>query len=208
MTKGRGVTSCRTIRRARRPAPATPTALILDTHIITHARLLLLLPPHRSVLRVAKVLTYVSLPFWVLGFIMWGDGLGQYGNKATGRPPARLPALSSPARFTAILPRLHSTTFGSRRGSCCGRRQSSLAARSSAEAESPEADSRSMGSRPEANSYGYCTTVWLAALCEVQSVIIPAQLAFTVTGIYAVYFESSLHELPNLYLMYQVILNM
>jgi len=34
-----------------------------------------------SVLRVAKVLTYVSLPFWVLGFIMWGDGLGQYGNK-------------------------------------------------------------------------------------------------------------------------------
>ena len=65
-----------------------------------------------------------------------------------------------------------------------------------------------MGSRPEANSYGFCATVWLAALCEVQSVIIPAQLAFTVTGIYFIYFESSLHELPNLYLMYEVILNM
>jgi len=112
-----------------------------------------------SVLRVAKVLTYVSLPFWVIGFIMWGDGLGQYGNKYDFWFATRI-----------LL--------------------------------------RSMGSRPEANSYGFCATVWLAALCEVQSVIIPAQLAFTVTGIYFIYFESSLHELPNLYLMYEVILNM
>lgn len=65
---------------------------------------------------------------------------------------------------------------------------------------------RSMGSRQEANTYGYCALVWLTVVSEIQSVLIPAQLAFTVSGIYMVNYESDLHELANLYLMYQVVL--
>ena len=60
---------------------------------------------------------------------------------------------------------------------------------------------RSMAARYEAGSYGYCTIVFLAILVEIQSVVVPALLAFTASGVYLMHYEGNLHELANLYLM-------